>query len=267
MQEQRSVLLVGSSSVAVGDADESLTLAPLVDRALTARVPEMGWTTTAIRIYQGDGMLERIQDAVETHHPDVLFLKVSTYQLTHREVLWSVRDKWPALYPAARFIDRQLTRAAGGASVFANTRRPWVWTLPKKLAVRVFGEAPGTSVEAAISNATRSLDFLLAREDVDVFCWLSADAGRGRTYADPQITADVKSYWTQLQAYMDRRHVPYFTSAQIRRGAPKEHSADGVHGTASETEVRAGFLADRVIEALDLRTAPDLSAEAAVSTA
>ena len=101
MAEVRRALVIGPSSVPYTESGDEGRMANLMLTELRSLDPQREWRTTGVQVFQGPGMLERIRAAVEAHTPEVIIVRLGTYQLTNEYVLWRVRDRWPALYPAA----------------------------------------------------------------------------------------------------------------------------------------------------------------------
>jgi hypothetical protein len=233
-------------------------MANLMLTELRSLDPHREWRTTGVQVFQGPGMLERIRAAVEAHTPDVIIVRLGTYQLTNEYVLWRVRDRWPALYPAAKFIDRRLKWLAGGPRDHLNTPRPWVYTVPRWLAVRAFGAGVGRSIEDCVNAATAAFDYLLSLEDVFVYLWRSSSVENPKQREKPEFEENYRLYWKQILEYAGRRHVPQFTSGEMRSlfGVEKSKSVDGIHGSREYRNHQARFLAMKAVEAL---SAPEAS--------
>jgi hypothetical protein len=214
--------------------------------------PQSEWSAAGVQVFQGSGMTDRVRAAVEQHRPDVVFVRLGAYKLTHETVLWRVRDRWPKLYPAAKFVDARLKWLAGGPRDRADTPRPWVYTLPRRLAVKVLGAGVGGSIEETVTAATGALDYLLSLEDVFVYLWRSSSVENPKQREKPEFEENYALYWKRVLDYAERRHIPQFTSAEMRRlfGVERSKSVDGIHGSREYRAHQARFLAMKAIEAL-----------------
>ena len=257
MTNAHSVLIVGPSSVPYSESGEDGRLANLLLGELRQLQPRIDWTTAGVQIFQGTEMRERVADAVAQHGPDLVILRAASYHLTHEYVLWKVRDRWPALYPAAKFIDARLKQLAGGPRDRANTPRPWVYAVPRWLAAKTIGTSIGRSPEECARNITDTLDYLLAREELFLYLWPSTSATFPKKRDNPQHERNVELLWRDVLDYANRRHIPRFNSADIRAamGIEKSKSVDGIHASLGYRTYQARYLATKILEALELRPA------------
>ena len=128
----------------------------------------MTWQCDATVLYLSPNMAARVRDVTERERPDVVFLRPPDMQILQDYVVYSVRERWPALYRTSVRLSAWLIDLAGGGPQGAPWFRGWLFRAPRWLMSKVVGVAPAMRVPDAVACVRETLDALSRLEDVTV---------------------------------------------------------------------------------------------------
>jgi hypothetical protein len=248
------VLLLSTSTIHYTEGDPRHTLVALLEDALREKEPGVEWCCRGGLLYVTPTMAERARRMVEEKRPQAAIVRPTGNAFMHDEVVSRIRERWPALYPLAMRLADFFRDLGGSKRRGADGLRGELFRIPRRLAVKLIGQAPRIRVERAVEYVQETLEALLPMEDVEVVCFTSV--GNSETLLPPQEHERRKEYFLQtLEAYCRLRQIPFMRDNEIVReaGAGYVYGEDQWHSTLPFRQLDARAMADQVIRALGRR--------------
>ncbi len=252
---ERKVLLLGSSVFTFSQSDEAGKVAAMVVAELSRTAPQVTWRCRGELLYETPQTAARALELTDRYEPDVVVFDLGTYQFLHAAVMIRIRKRWPRLYPAVRYLSEHVNRLGENKLHGGTKTRGLIYRLPRRALLAFIGQEVQQTPQASLDYAFAAFDALLRKEQLALVCsmpkfyWDEPDMDWCR--AQIRVAAD------GLAAYCERRHVPrYDLGAELAvAGRAWGLVRDGVHYDRATAEFEAGLIAERVLEALDVRAA------------
>jgi hypothetical protein len=261
MGEVWRVLIVGSSTASYSEAGPQGSEYALLESYLGRARPETDWRCEAELIYLTRSVAERTLAAVHERRPDVVVLRLVGGNFFNEYVIERLRQISPLAYRWSRDVAEWLRRLGGGGPHGLDTPRGWIYRLPRWLMAKTLGTAPRIRVEEAIAVVSSTLDGLLQQEDLTVVVRLPSYPKTSDTNLK-DYERRVRLFDRSVREYCERRRVPYYDWAEVRRMAGDERriGGDGWHPVLDTRDLDARSMAAAVLLALDgpseMRLAP-----------
>lgn len=252
MDEARTVLVVGASSVRFPPASPEIALPALLHNELVARVPGIDWRTPAELLYPSPRMAERGRALLREHRPDVVyFVCAATY--AQETVLFSIHRRWPRLHGPAARLAALFEGPAGEPAQGTKSPRSALFSAMQGVARTAVGVAPLIDLEPAIDSTIETLRVFADEPDLAVIVRLSAGGVRDPSQQD-RVKQRVARYNADVEAECSRLG---FTAihpvAEMRRaGLEYTYEPDLIHGNLEARRFNARMVADVITKALDL---------------
>lgn len=178
------VLLLSTSTINFTEGDPRHTLVALLEDALQEKEPDIDWRCSGGLLYVTPSMAERARRMIKEMRPQVAIVRPTGNAFMHDEVVSRIRERWPALYPLAMRLADFFRDLGGGKRRGAEGLRGELFRIPRRLAVKLIGQAPRIRVERAVEYVQETLEDLLPVEDLEVVCFTAV--GNSETLLPPQ---------------------------------------------------------------------------------
>ena len=166
------VLALGTSEVTHDSSDGTPGFTDLYLEALERLATETHWSLESLLLYPSPAMAARARTAVARYQPMVLLWMLGVNTFSEATVMFSIRRRYPRLYPIASRLIASGKSAAGGGAEGSTSLRGFLFRLPRAIARGVFGTAPLLDREVAF-NSTRETFKLLHELQLPVVCRLA----------------------------------------------------------------------------------------------
>jgi lysophospholipase L1-like esterase len=246
------VLVLGSSDITYVPESGRHTVPALLQPELRTRRPDIEWRLESALLYPTADMAARTRANVERTKPDVLYLSMGANTFIEKSVTFSIRKRWPRLYPAAAPIIRAAKSAAGGAREASPGPRGLLFRAPRRLARALFGMAPFIDPEVAL-KATRETFGYLATLDFPVIVRL-AEGGIQQAYQREAARALTDAYNAAVRRLCAENGFPVFRLSE-ELGPRYGRTPDGLHSDAFTQAYEVTRAADLILKALGLEPA------------
>lgn len=158
--DRRTVLILGSSDVTFTDSGESGAFPFLMLQALRRRAPSVQWRVEHRLLYPTPRMCELAERHFDATSPQAVHLSLGANTLIERTVQFSIRRRYPWLYPLAAPLIARAKALGGGGAEGSSSSRGVVFRAPRSLARLVFGTATMLDPDAALAATEQTLAML-----------------------------------------------------------------------------------------------------------
>lgn len=253
----RGILLMGTSPAHYHGPGEP-PLGPLVAEQLTLRSSRYDWTVVSERLFFAPNMVERAIQLVDRHRPDAVVLVLDAgIQMMRESIEFSVKRRWPFLYPAFAALSRRAFALAGGRR---RGRRPWgtrvLIAAPRRVAHALIGAATDVPQETVTLLQLRTMQMLVDRR-VPFVCRLSmfphvpdADAPWSQGY-DTRAHAWRGAHTRAVVDFCERHQISFYDPIALSDGA-YSLDADRVHPNLASRRLDAAAIAVRLMALADV---------------
>ncbi|HEY7270058.1 MAG TPA: hypothetical protein VH951_09540 [Dehalococcoidia bacterium] len=175
--------------------------------------------------------------AVEETKPDTVVVTPSDTSLFRDTVSYSIRQRWPRLYPYIRTFSTHVKGMAGGPMDVSPRR--WIFSAPQWLAARAFGVAPPLSIDQGIAFTNATLDALAGLEGVHIIAGLMPRTVTGY----PEVSARLQALRSAVQEKCRQHRIPTIESEGMVEWSRNSTAADGLHRGFEARQARGAALA------------------------
>jgi hypothetical protein len=252
VSDVRRVLITGSSTASYSEAGPEGSEYSLLQSYLRRARPDIDWRCDSELIYLTKSMADRTLAAIHERRPDVVVLRLVGGNFFNEYVIERLRQVSPLAYRWSKEVAERLRQLAGGGPHGLDTPRGWIYRLPRWVMVKTLGTAPRISVEDAIAVVSSTLDGLLKFEDLTVLVRLPSYPKTPDTNLK-EYERRVRLFDRSVRDYCERRRVPYYDWAAVRRLAGDERriGADGWHPVLDTRDLDARSMAAAVLLAME----------------
>jgi len=253
MSEERSVLLLGHSSVSYAETGPGDSICDRTEAELNRLAPGLAWHCRTDLLYMTPTMAARVETRLNRDSlPDAVVLLIGEMHFTRDYVVYRVRERWPRLFRGAVRIAQALTDLGGGGPEGAPSPRGWLFRGPRWLAAKLVGVAPDVRVEEAVALTKQTLDAFLRHEGMQVVFFFSHQAFPANV-PDAEAARRRDLYIREISAYCGERMIPAVEQASLLRetGRQINLAADGWHEDADGRQLQASLFAQAVLQALE----------------
>jgi hypothetical protein len=233
------LLILGSSSISYSGDGQSQ--AAHIQDALAELDPSREWVCLPRHLFLSPSMTQRALALVDDEKPDAVFLHMDGAQIMTDAVVFSLRRRWPSLFPLAMTIAQRMKRAAGGDEG-ASPRR-WLFRWPRRLAVLILGTAPDVTVEDGIRLTSETIGELVRREGPDLLCGLPVSW-------ESTYDASIATYRSSLISICRQHRIPTYETNAGFVWDPGIAAPDGTHGSDPVRRARAKVHASVILDAI-----------------
>ncbi len=249
LTNERRILLLGPSSLAYTDTDDSDAIPALLQAELRQRLPGFEWRCEVRSWLYTPRSPEIAQRHVDAFRPDVVVLSLVTTPFWTNNPIAVIRRRWPRLYPYARRIAERLKRMARGGHIASP--RGWLFRFPRLLLVWAIGAEPEVDYQEATDATTATLDALARNEDLQVICGFSRFLPGKRT---PPVSLQRIAFFTERVLGRCRSH--HFAAydraeALATAGKAEGHARDLDYADLQTRRFEAGLMADLIAETFE----------------
>ena len=245
------VLITSSSTASYAESSPEQSEYALLETYLHRERPECDWRCAAEIIYLTASMPERTVAAAKRHEADAVVLRLVGGFFFNEYVIERIRQISPRLYRASRNVAQWWRDLAGGGPHGDDDARGWLYRFPRWLLIKTIGTAPRISVEDAIVAVTKTIDELLKLEDVHVLVRLPSYP-KTRDTNLKEYERRTTAFGTAIREHCERRRVPYYDWAGVRRRAQHERviGDDRWHPTLDSRDLDVRTMAQAVAMAV-----------------
>lgn len=250
MTDERVVALLGPSMIFFSENGEASTMLGLQQAALAGAAPQVRWRCEGRILFPGESMARRAEALVEATKPAAVVLVLSAFQFAHESVSLRIRERWPRLYPAARYLMEKVRGLAGGGFEGSRSPRGWLFRLPRQLALWLIGGASDITPEAFLAYSKEALVALSRHEDLIVICRMPVFYWPLSPSQEARAKLKLARVKAELAQHCASGHIPTYDLVDEARGRVElVPAADGVHFSEITRRFEADVIARRLLAA------------------
>jgi hypothetical protein len=252
MRDDFTVLLLGSSLFVYTESPDDSPMTACVAAELRRLRPDINWRCEGATLRHSPHMLERCDQILDSIEPDIVVLDPRTFQLVHEAVITRIKNRWPALYPAANTAMAKMKAWCGGGFEGGEAMLERIYTAAHDLALRVIGGDTDVSVEQVIENNTKLMDRMLARESLVVISRAPSFWWHEPSFVRSRAQAKISRVRAALADYCRRRSIASYDFAEelAKRNKRILVAKDNMHYAAETREDEARILAPIILASI-----------------